>query len=49
MSAPFKYAFVLALSLAIGFCIHAPPNLEEVAKLARLDEINVIINKPSRA
>ena len=45
MSAPFKYAFVLALGLAFGFCIHAPPNLEEVAKLARLDEINVIINK----
>jgi hypothetical protein len=45
MSAPFKYAFVLALGLAVGFCIHAPPNLEEVAKLARLDEINVIINK----
>ena len=45
MSAPFKYAFVLALGLAFGFCIHAPPNLEEVAKLARLDEINVILNK----
>ena len=45
MSAPFKYAFVLALGLAFGFCIHAPPSLEEVAKLARLDEINVIINK----
>ena len=45
MSAPFKYAFVLALGLAFGFCIHAPPNLEEVAKLAWLDEINVIINK----
>jgi hypothetical protein len=42
MSAPFKYAFVLALGLAFGYCIHAPPNLEEVA---RLDEINVIINK----
>ena len=45
MSAPFKYAFVLALGLAFGFCIHAPPNLEEVAKLARLDEIYVIVNK----
>ena len=45
MSAPFKYAFVLALGLAFGFCIHAPPNLEEIAKLAWLDEINVIINK----
>jgi hypothetical protein len=45
MSAPFKYAFVLALGLAFGFCIHAPPNLEGVAKLTRLDEINVIINK----
>jgi len=45
MSAPFKYAFVLALGLAFGFCIHAPPNLEEVAKLAWLDEINVTINK----
>jgi hypothetical protein len=44
MGAPFKYAFVLALGLAFGFCIHAPPNLEEVAKLARLDEINVLIN-----
>ena len=41
----FKYAFVLALGLAFGSCIHAPPNLEEVAKLARLDEINVLINK----
>ena len=45
MSAPFKYAFVLALGLAFGFCIHAPPNLGELAKLARLDEINIIINK----
>jgi hypothetical protein len=45
MSAPFKYAFVLALGLAFGFCIHAPPNLEEIAKLAWLDEINVTINK----
>ena len=45
MSAPFKYAFVLALGLAFGFCIHAPPNLEEVAKLARLDEINILINE----
>ena len=45
MSAPFKYAFVLALGLAFGSCIHAPPNLEEVAKLAWLDEINVTINK----
>ena len=45
MSAPFKYAFVLALGLGFGFCIHAPPNLEEVAKLTWLDEINVIINK----
>jgi hypothetical protein len=45
MSAPFKYAFVLALGLAFGCCIHAPPNLEEVAKLAWLDEINVTINK----
>jgi hypothetical protein len=42
MSAPFKYAFVLALGLAFGFWIHAPPNLEEIAKL---DEIDVIINK----
>ena len=42
MSAPFKYAFVLALGLAVGFWIHAPPNLEEIA---RLDEINVIINR----
>jgi hypothetical protein len=45
MSAPFKYAFVLALGLGFGFWIHAPPNLEEIAKLAWLDEINVIINK----
>jgi hypothetical protein len=45
MSAPFKYAFVLALGLAFGFWIHAPPNLEEIAKLAWLDEIDVIINK----
>ena len=45
MSAPFKYAFVLALGLAFGFWIHAPPDLEEIAKLAWLDEINVIINK----
>ena len=46
MSAPFKYAFVLALGLAFGFCIHAPPNLEEVAaKLVGLDEINIILNK----
>jgi hypothetical protein len=45
MSAPFKYAFVLALGFTFGFCIHAPPNLEEVAKLAWLDETNVIINK----
>jgi hypothetical protein len=45
MSAPFKYAFVLALGLAFGFWIHAPPNLEEIAKLAWLDEINVLINK----
>jgi hypothetical protein len=45
MSAPFKYAFVLALGLAFGFWIDAPPNFEEIAKLAWLDEINVIINK----
>jgi hypothetical protein len=47
MSAPFKYAFVLvlALALAFGFCIHAQPNLEEITKLAWLDEIDVIINK----
>jgi hypothetical protein len=45
MSAPFKYVFVLALGLAFGFWIHAPPNLEEIAKFAWLDEINVIINK----
>ena len=45
MSAPFKYAFVLALGLAFGFWIHAPPDLEEIAKLAWLDEINVTINK----
>ena len=45
MSAPFKYAFVLALGLAFGVCIHAPPNLEEIAKLAWLDKINVTINK----
>ena len=31
------------MGLAFGFCIHAPPNLEEVA--AKLDEINNIINK----
>jgi hypothetical protein len=45
MSAPFKYAFVMALGLAFGFWIHAPQNLEEIAKLAWLDEIDVIINK----
>jgi hypothetical protein len=45
MSAPFKYAFVLALGLAFGFCVHARPNLEEITKLAWLDEIDVIINK----
>jgi hypothetical protein len=45
MSAPFKYAFALALGLAFGFCIHVPPNLEEIGKLAWLDEIDVIINK----
>jgi hypothetical protein len=45
MSAPFKYAFVLALALAFGFCIHARPSLEEIAKLAWPGEINVIINK----
>jgi hypothetical protein len=45
MSAPFKYAFALALGLAFGFCIHAPPNLEEIAKLAWVDEINVTISK----
>jgi hypothetical protein len=33
------------LGLAFGFWIHAPPNLEEIAKLAWLDEIDVIINK----
>jgi len=44
MGAPFKYAFVLALGLAFGFCIHAPPNLEEIARLAKLDQINVLIN-----
>jgi hypothetical protein len=44
MGAPFKYAFVLALGLAFGFCIHAPPNLEKIARLARLDQINVFIN-----
>jgi hypothetical protein len=45
MSAPFKYAFVLALGLAFGLCIHARPNLEDITKLAWLDEIDVIINK----
>lgn len=45
MSAPFKYAFVLALGLAFGFCIHAPLNLEQIAKLAWLDEVNVMISK----
>jgi hypothetical protein len=33
------------VGLAFGFWIHAPPNLEEIAKFAWLDEINVIINK----
>jgi hypothetical protein len=33
------------LGLAFGFCIHARPNLEEITKLAWLDEIDVIINK----
>jgi hypothetical protein len=45
MSAPFKYAFVLALGLALGFWLHAPLNLEGIAKFAWLDEIDVIINK----
>lgn len=45
MSASFKYALVLALGLAFGFCIHAPPSLEEIAKLAWLGKIDVIINE----
>ena len=39
----FQVCVVLALGLAFGFCIHAPPNLER--SHAKLDEINNIINK----
>jgi hypothetical protein len=45
MSGPIKYAFVLALGLTFGYGLHAPWNLEEIAKLSLLDEINVIINE----
>ena len=41
----FKYAIVLTLGLAIGFIVNGPLNLEDVAKLKRLEQINVIINK----
>ncbi len=39
-----KYAFVLALALAVLYA-YAPLNLEDVAKLRWLDDINVIVNK----
>jgi hypothetical protein len=45
MSAAIKYAFVLALGLAFGYGLQARWSLEEIAKLARLDEINVIVNE----
>src|SRR5271167_3129968 len=45
MKAPFKYAIVLVLGLAVGFYAHGPLSLEKVARLNWLDEINVIINK----
>jgi hypothetical protein len=39
-----KYAFGLALALAVIY-VYAPLSLEDVAKLAWLDDINVIVNK----
>jgi hypothetical protein len=45
----YERAFQVCVCSRVGPCvcfwIHAPPNLEEIAKLAWLDEINVIINK----
>jgi hypothetical protein len=41
----FKYAIVLSLGLAVGFIVNGPLNLDDVAKLKWLDQINVIINK----
>jgi hypothetical protein len=45
MKAFFKYAIVLSLGLAVGFIVNGPLNLDDVAKLKWLDQINVIINK----
>ena len=39
-----KYVFVLLLMLAVIY-VYAPLSLEDVAKLAWLDDINVILNK----
>lgn len=45
MKASVKYAFVLALGLAVGFYAHVPQGLEKVAWPDWVDEINVVINK----
>ena len=45
MNALFKYAIVLSLGLAAGFIVKGPLNLEDVAKVKWLEEINAILNQ----
>ncbi len=44
MSALVKYAIVLASGVAIGVYVNGPGSFERVAKLARVDEINIRIS-----
>jgi hypothetical protein len=40
-----KYTFVFALASAVIY-VYAPLSLEDVAKLASIDDIRVLLNKP---
>ncbi len=44
MSALIKYGIVLASGVAIGLYVHGTMGLEQVAKLPRIDEINILIS-----
>src|SRR5271166_3019265 len=44
MSALFKYAIVLASGFAIGAYVHGPIGLEQVAKLAQTDGLDIVIS-----
>ncbi len=47
MSALSKYAIVLASGVAIGWYVNGPISLEQIARLARIDETNILLSNAS--